>query len=870
MQGPSQSGNGGGGGRSGSADIQLGSSDAWSAVKAKAAEQQEISQMKQSLTFDALFKRYELAKAFQLDKDQVRRDAQRVKARLYAANRCLLNPDSAVMQSWDLLTIFALLFTLLVSPYEIGFLDSYEGIANVALFYINQSVTCIFAIDMLFNFFRPYRDALSQKVKSHRKIAKAYLTSWFIVDVVSTVPIDVIVVVLQGGDPTSNSNTDDAASKVKMIRLMRLLKLFRIVRASRVFARWADRIEHYISISHATRTLLWWSFMLLVTIHWFCCCWGLVAQLQGTQRSDELTALVSAKGCFPDELMGCLPPGDPMADEDSLAQCRDTCLNPCELRHQQALQGWNEDLTFRNENWICRAILTGHIPKSGDEHFYRFTYVASGTSTNIVGQISPQNVYEYICGFIMAFAWTMILNSFIGILCGTIADGDRHAKEYKQRMDELNYFLRDMQAPQDLAIRAREHCRSTRGLFKKKEYQKLFLIMSPMLRGDLAQQMSMRTLENVWYFSACEPELLRSLSERLQPLGFARAEKIYYEERINIVSKGAAARGGKILTVDCYWGEDMIVTSPALKDTRYASALTYVELTCVTREDLEDCLVHFPKTERKIRVTALKIAMQRAGQIIAHHLQTRARAKQLSGALSKLDPSNSLFTEHAKEQTPEQMLKEMMNVVNGGRKLRVFDSQFGQIVDETSNIIDDDYVRTMQTQSRLSTDKALQDLRERVTDLQTKGEVALAAERTAIAEERRSMAEERDMYRRMLNGEGAGVTRHLALPRPRDASPTGTLTPPEERRRQQQRLGSKSLRERKSNGDISTYAKAGREAAGIAAACKSRDRGGSRAGTPDFSAPPKGEKRYRRVKKKDRASTPGADSQGAASPDLEA
>ena len=35
MQGPSQSGNGGGGGRSGSADIQLGSSDAWSAVKAK-------------------------------------------------------------------------------------------------------------------------------------------------------------------------------------------------------------------------------------------------------------------------------------------------------------------------------------------------------------------------------------------------------------------------------------------------------------------------------------------------------------------------------------------------------------------------------------------------------------------------------------------------------------------------------------------------------------------------------------------------------------------------------------------------------------------------------------------------------------------
>ena len=49
--------------------------------------------------------------------------------------------------------------------------------------------------------------------------------------------------------------------------------------------------------------------------------------------------------------------------------------------------------------------------------------------------------------------------------------------------------------------------------------------MSPMLRGDLAQQMSLRTLENVWYFANCEPELLRSLSEKLKPMGFARYEQ---------------------------------------------------------------------------------------------------------------------------------------------------------------------------------------------------------------------------------------------------------------------------------------------------------------------------------------------------------
>ena len=119
----------------------------------------------------------------------MRRDAKRVKQRLYESNRFLLNPDSKLMQSWDGFTVVALLFTLLVSPYEIGYLTEYTGPAAVVLYWINQFVTLSFFTDCIFNFFRPYKDALSQKVKSHRKIAVAYLKGWFIVDVISTVPL---------------------------------------------------------------------------------------------------------------------------------------------------------------------------------------------------------------------------------------------------------------------------------------------------------------------------------------------------------------------------------------------------------------------------------------------------------------------------------------------------------------------------------------------------------------------------------------------------------------------------------------------------------------------------------------------------------
>ena len=117
----------------------------WSGVKTDFQQQHELKIMKDTLTFDALFKRYELAKAFSLDQSQVRKDAKRVKQRLYEANRFLLNPESRGMQAWDVMTMIALLFTLLVSPYEIGFLEGYSGFGADVLFGINQGVTVVFA-----------------------------------------------------------------------------------------------------------------------------------------------------------------------------------------------------------------------------------------------------------------------------------------------------------------------------------------------------------------------------------------------------------------------------------------------------------------------------------------------------------------------------------------------------------------------------------------------------------------------------------------------------------------------------------------------------------------------------------------------------
>ena len=48
--------------------------------------------------------------------------------------------------------------------------------------------------------------------------------------------------------------------------------------------------------------------------------------------------------------------------------------------------------------------------------------------------------------------WAMV----VGTICATLATGDPHTIAFKQNMDQLNYFLEDMQMPQELRIRVRE------------------------------------------------------------------------------------------------------------------------------------------------------------------------------------------------------------------------------------------------------------------------------------------------------------------------------------------------------------------------------------------------------------------------------
>ena len=134
----------------------------------------------------------------------------------------------------------------------------------------------MFIADVVVNFLTSYPDPKTGIfVEDRFKIAKRYLCSWFLLDVVSSVPFDLFT----NGDGTSDlTNTAKTFKTGKLLRLFKLSKIIRIVRAARVSRRLEDQLDlagrapfQILKIISGTAFLS----------HLFACGWAGMARIEG-------------------------------------------------------------------------------------------------------------------------------------------------------------------------------------------------------------------------------------------------------------------------------------------------------------------------------------------------------------------------------------------------------------------------------------------------------------------------------------------------------------------------------------------------------------------------------------------------------------
>ena len=221
------------------------------ALKAREDRERKERIKAASLSFDDWFATREREQAVNALSDEatMRRDLKKVRSRLRKSGRWLLDPEGVFLRIWDVFNLFALVFTMFVTPYEIGFLV--PATTPIDLEVANIFVLLIFTGGICIQFFTPYRESYllgGAKVKDHRRIALRYLRGWFWLDFVSTMPYEMVVNLTLYGSPSpsvqladtyaivnatasgsgSGSDTSQTIRMLRLLRLIRLLKLGRI------------------------------------------------------------------------------------------------------------------------------------------------------------------------------------------------------------------------------------------------------------------------------------------------------------------------------------------------------------------------------------------------------------------------------------------------------------------------------------------------------------------------------------------------------------------------------------------------------------------------------------------------------------------
>ena len=506
-------------------------------------------------------------------------------ARDVGACRLQVDPrTSRFVHAWDVLVSIAIVFTALVTPYEVSFLPMATEATN-GLFIVNRIVDIIFVIDILLNFCLVYQSGADGDLiyeEDPKKIVIHYLTGWFTLDIVSVAvsAVDIYAVNLaahqgtrDGVNTLPNTGSLNGVRALRALRALRMIKLVRLFRASRILKHVESKVEINYSLLEVGKCLL----VMQMSAHLFACIWTLQAALF---HESVLDSWLGNYGYC-----------------EALQPLEEGGFSPCA------------------DGWTCRRDMPGIACLEHRTLYSASIYWAVATIVSVgYGDIgaTPYNASEQIiCAILISFGG-VIWGYVVGTFCGTIANLSPATREFRMNMNDLNTYMRKNRVEPMLQIRLREYFHRTRHLHDALNEGRLLEMMSPNLQSEVVLAVNARWLREVWFLQDVEPEFVVRLTLGLSPLVLAPFE-LAPCGFLYILAQGVVLVGGDLLMRGKVWGDDIILgaVAPHLVRPINAKAMNYAEVYLCSWLALQAAVDGFPASALHIRKCAIRLAMRR-------------------------------------------------------------------------------------------------------------------------------------------------------------------------------------------------------------------------------------------------------------------
>eukprot|EP00297_Palpitomonas_bilix_P000065 CAMPEP_0113886518 /NCGR_PEP_ID=MMETSP0780_2-20120614/11601_1 /TAXON_ID=652834 /ORGANISM="Palpitomonas bilix" /LENGTH=863 /DNA_ID=CAMNT_0000874745 /DNA_START=463 /DNA_END=3054 /DNA_ORIENTATION=- /assembly_acc=CAM_ASM_000599 len=208
----------------------------------------------------------------------------------------MIHPQSRGRKAWDIIQLVLLLYIAMVVPFRVGFGVPAEG----GWFVFETIVDFTFIADIFINFataIDPEGDGFC--ITNRWLVARNYFRSWFVFDVLSSLPVDLAMRLDQGSfvcsfttcgdlyvEESSTSPTGQLFRLFRLFRLIRMVKLLKIFRLKSILSRFEDELflfKHLVSFAKL--------FIMLFFVGHLCSCFFYYFSTDDFRTEEEREAM---------------------------------------------------------------------------------------------------------------------------------------------------------------------------------------------------------------------------------------------------------------------------------------------------------------------------------------------------------------------------------------------------------------------------------------------------------------------------------------------------------------------------------------------------------------------------------------------------
>nr|XP_061806398.1 potassium voltage-gated channel subfamily H member 5-like [Nerophis lumbriciformis] len=432
--------------------------------------------------------------------------------------------------TWDWVILILTFYTAIMVPYNVSFRTRQN---NLVWLVLDSIVDVIFLVDIVLNFHTTFVGPAGEVISDARLIRMNYVKTWFVIDLLSCLPYDII---------NAFEHFDEGLSS-----LFSSLKVIRLLRLGRV----ARKLDHYLEYGAAVLVLLVCVFGLVA--HWLACIWYSIGD---HEVIDETTNSIKT--------------------DSWLYQLALSIGTPYRYNASGTGQwegGPNKDTLYISSLYFTMTSLT----------------------TIGFGNIAPTTDGEKIFSVAMMMVGSLLYATIFGNVTTIFQQMYTNTNRYHEMLNNVRDFLKLYQVPKGLSERVMDFIVSTWAMSKGIDTDKVLSICPKDMRADICVHLNRQVFNDHPAFRLASDGCLRSLAVEFQTTHCAPGDLIFHigesVDTLCFVVSGSleVIQDDEVIAIlgkgdvfgDVFWKESTMARACA-----NVRALTYCDLHVIRRDPL--------------------------------------------------------------------------------------------------------------------------------------------------------------------------------------------------------------------------------------------------------------------------------------------